>query len=374
LILLYRIEFDQARQGKISGSRNGIALNFPAQSVTALRFLILFCFLSVNVFSQTLGGNAAYQFLKLPASPLATAAGGVNVSYKTKEVSLAALNPALLSPDLSSQLNASFNAFLGGVNTYSLTGAHHVKKWNTTLAGHIYFVDYGSIPVTDAAGNSNGDFRPRDYVIQLSAARKYLERWTYGATVKWIQSSYQQYRSSAAAVDFGVLYHDSARNFSASFVAKNMGFQVSSFANEKEELPFDLQVGITKRLAKAPFGFSLTAQHLHRLNIQYNDTVFNNENRLRSPSSFNRIFNHFILATHIYLGQTLEATIGYNHLRRSELTVQNAPNGLTGFSAGLRLKFNKLQIVYARSSYQRGISFNQIGITAQLDQFGGLGK
>lgn len=359
---------------KISGSPNGIALNFPLQSVTALRFLFLLCLLSVKGFSQTLGGNTAYQFLKLSASPLATAAGGTNISYKTNEVSLTAGNPALLSANLSSQLNASFNAFLGGVNTYSLTGAHYVENWNTTIGGHVYYVDYGSIPMTDAAGNTNGNFRPTDYVVQLSAAKQYLERWTYGGTVKWIQSSYQQYRSSAAAVDVGVVYVDSARKFSASLVAKNMGFQISSFSNEKEDLPFDLQVGITKRLQKAPFGFSLTAQHLHRFNIQYNDTLFNNENGFRSPSSFNRIFNHFIIATHIYVGQNLEATVGYNHLRRSELSVQNAANGLAGFSAGLRLKFNKLQILYARSTYQRGISWNQIGISAQLNQFGGLGK
>jgi hypothetical protein len=330
--------------------------------------------LSVNAFSQTLGGNAAYQFLRLPASPLATAAGGINISAKTKEVSLTALNPALLSPDLSSQLNATFNAFLGGVHTYSLTGAHHVEKWNTTFSGHIYYVDYGSIPMSDAVGNTNGDFRPVDYVLQFSAAKNYLERWTYGVAIKWIQSTYQQYQSSAVAVDVGLVYDDSAGKFTASFVAKNMGFQIKSFTDEKEDLPFDLQVGITKRLSKAPFGFSLTAQHLHRLNIQYSDTLFSNENGFRSPSSFNKIFNHFILATHIYIGQNLEATVGYNHLRRSELSVQNAANGLTGFSAGLRLKFNKIQILYARSSYQKGISFNQIGITAQLNQFGGLGN
>ena len=336
------------------------------------RIFFISFLLAKAAFSQTLGGNAAYHFIKLPSSPVVTAAGGVNVSYRTPEVSVTANNPSLLHPELSSQLAVSFNAFLGGIKTLGLTGAHHADKLNTTFGGHVYYVDYGTLPATDAAGNVSGEFRPVDYVVQFSAARKYLEKWTYGGTLKFIHSSYRQYRSNAIAVDFGVLYFDSASNFSASFVAKNKGMQLKTYAREKEDLPFDLQVGITKRLAKAPFGFSFTAQNLHRFNLSYNDTTFNNENGFSSPSAFNRIFNHFVIASHIYLGQHLEATIGYNQLRRQELSVQNTANGLTGFSAGLRLTFNKLQILYARSTYQRGISFNQIGVTANLNKLTGL--
>jgi hypothetical protein len=302
-----------------------------------------------------------------------TAAGGMNTSYRQNEVSPAANNPALLHPALSTQINASFNAFLGAVRTYSLTGAYHSEKKNTTFGGHIYFVDYGSIPATDAAGNRSGDFRPRDFVLQVSAAKKYLEKWTYGGTLKFISSSYRQYSSSAIAVDFGVLFFDSVKNFSASLLVKNMGVQLTTYASEKEDLPFDLQIGITKKLSKAPFGFSLTAQQLHRFDISYNDTTFNNDNGYSYPSSFTKVFNHFVLATHIYLGDNLEATIGYNHLRRQELSITDGSNGLSGFSGGVRIKFSKLQILYARSTYQKGMGYNQIGITTQLNKLAGLG-
>ena len=78
--------------------------------------------------------------------------------------------------------------------------------------------------------------------------------------------------------------------------------------------------------------------------------------------------NHFVLATHIYIGNNLDATIGYNHLRRSELNIASAANGLNGFSMGLRIKFSKLQVMYARSNYQRNIAFNQFGLTVALNQ------
>ncbi len=280
----------------------------------------------------------------------------------------------MLNEALHSQVNVSFNRFLAGIKTYSTTAVTHHSASNTSFGGHIYFVDYGSIPQADAAGNVSGEFRPVDFLIQVGAGRRYLERWHYGMNFKFIQSSYQQFKSSALAFDVAVLYRDSANGFTASLLAKNMGFQLKTFTGEQEELPFDLQLGITKRLANAPFAFSVTAQQAHRFDLNYNDTVFNNENELSPGNGFvNKLTQHFVVASHIYLGKQLEATIGYNHLRRSELNAGSSGNGLNGFSMGLRANFRKLQILYARSNYQRNISFNQIGITVQLNQFFGAG-
>jgi hypothetical protein len=348
---------------------------FPPHAFPIRKILVLsFCFLRLFSFAQTLGGNATYNFLTLPSSPLLTAMGGANVSYNANDVSLAAANPALLQPAITTQLNASFNSFLAGIKNYSLSGAYHSERLNTTFGGHVYYVDYGAIPAADAAGNISGSFRPVDFVVQFSAAKKYLERWTYGVTLKFIQSSYAPYSSSAIAVDVGLLYTDSANQFTASVVAKNMGTQLKTYAGATEELPFDLQAGISKRLTKAPLAFSLTVHHLHRFAVTYNDVAFNNENDFSPPSSFDKVFNHFVLATHVYLGQNLEAIVGYNHLRRQELSTPGAANGLTGFSAGLHIKFSKLQIQLARASYQRGISFNQLGLTVALNKLSGLGK
>ena len=336
-----------------------------------MKFFSVIFFLS-NFFissSQTLGGAAAYNFLKLPSNSLLTAFGGVNTSYKTNEVGLTANNPSLLSSGVNGQLHTSFTSFLAGIKTYSMTGAYDYKNINTTLGGHIYFVDYGSIPQTDAAGNISGNFRPVDFVIQFSAAKQYLQKWNYGATLKFISSSYQQYKSNAVAFDIGVLYSDTSAGLSLSLLAKNMGFQLKSYTDEKEDLPFDLQIGVTKKLADAPFSFSVTAQHTHQFNILYNDTLYNSTNGFTAGiSSLNKLLTHFVVASNIYLGNNLEAILGYNHLRRTELNIGSDGNGLSGFSAGLRIKFQKLQILYARSNYQRNIGYNQLGLTLHLNK------
>lgn len=325
--------------------------------------------------SQTLGGNALYNFLKLPASALLSASGGVNVSYRTNEAGLATNNPALLGRETSGQLSLSFNGLPGGVQAYSLTGAGYSAKKDLALAGQVYFMDYGTVPQTDAAGNVSGTFHPVDFVVQGSASRSYLERWHFGASMKFIRSSYGIYRSSALAFDAGIHYRDSAHGFSAGLLARNMGAQLTTYASEREDLPFDFQIGITQRLKKAPLGFSFTAQHLQRFNLNYNDTTFNNENDFSSNTHFfGKLLNHVVVAAHVYLGANLEATFGYNRLRRSELNIGATGNGLTGFSFGLRGSFQKLQVLYARSSYQRNVAYNQLGLVLQLDQLFGLGK
>jgi hypothetical protein len=246
------------------------------------------------------------------------------------------------------------------------------------LWGLNYF-NYGNIRETDASGNILGNFRPVDWVMQVSASRSYMEKWNYGTTFKFIHSGYGLYRSSGIAMDVGVLYHDSSKLFSASVLAKNMGFQIKNYDYATaDDLPFDLQAGLTKRLENASFGFSITAHHLHQFDIRYNDTTFNNENGFANGSnkkiSLNNIFRHFVFATTIYAGDKVEFAAAYNYLRRQELNIGGAGNGLNGFSLGAGVLLGKMQIRYARAYYQNSTAYNQFGLSLKLNEYFGLKK
>ena len=198
--------------------------------------------------------------------------------------------------------------------------------------------------------------------------------------MKFINSNYGLYRSNGIATDASVLYNDTARLFSASVLARNMGFQLKKYDGATaDDLPFDLELGITKRLLHAPFGFSITAHHLHQFDIRYNDTLFNNDNDLNPGDNdkkfvFDKIFQHFVIASQIYIGDHLEVSLGYNHLRRQELNINNGGNGLNGFSIGVGALFNKIQIRYARAYYQNNTAYDQFGLNIQLNKYFGLGK
>lgn len=327
--------------------------------------------------SQTIGGSAVFNFLRLSNSPQVTALGGINISSPSDDIGLAFNNPALLTKEMHTQLHTVFNSFYAGVNAYHLSFAYRHEKLKTNFAWGLNYFDYGSISETDPSGNIFGSFNPKDWVMQISASRDYLQKWSYGGTIKYISSNYGIYRSNGIAVDAGVLYKDSANLISASIVAKNMGYQLKKYAGTKaDELPFDLQLGITKKLKEAPLSFSLTAQRLHQFDIRYNDTVFNSSNGINKNGSFtlDKIFRHFILAAQVYPAPQLEISAAYNHLRRQELNISNSTNGLNGFSMGIGLLVKKLQVRYARTYFQNNTAYNQFGINLKLNEYFGLGK
>jgi hypothetical protein len=343
-----------------------------------IRLTIFVIFIFTRLSSQTLGGNSVFNFLNVPHSPQLTALGGVNVSQPSNDIGLAFNNPALLRESMHAQLHTVFNSFYAGTSIYHVSLGYRHEKLKTNFIWGLHYFSYGNTSETDASGNILGSFRPTDWVMQVGASRSYLEKWNYGAAIKFISSNYGQYRSSGVAMDAGVVFRDSSRSLSAAILVKNLGFQIKTYyGTQKDDLPFDLQIGITKKLKHAPFGFSLTARKIHLGNIRYNDEAFNDENGFPNNNkgfTLGKLLDHLVIATSIYPGDHVEVTAGYNFLRRSDLNIGEAGNGLNGFSLGVGVLLGKWQIRYARAYYQSNTAYNQFGLNLKLNEFFGLGK
>jgi len=329
-------------------------------------FFLVVLVLSAN--SQTLGGNAVYNFLKSPYTAQAGALGGRNVSNFAADLGLFSENPALLKKEHHASVAASFNSIAPTVTALYGVGAIHHQKSNTTFGIGVVHLLYGQEQQTDASGNILGSFRAYDQSIAVTAARSYGNRWRYGATLKLMHSNYGSFTSVGLATDVGLSYHDEARKFQMGFAAKNMGVQLKTYGGIAEDLPFDLVIGMTKQLEKAPIRFSLTAQRIHQFNLLYNDTLFANENygSQERVGFAKKVFSHLVLGTEILLGDKVVVLAGYNLLRRNELKIRNIASGLTGFSYGMQLNLNRLHFFYARSHFQSSLSQHQITFSIRL--------
>jgi hypothetical protein len=336
--------------------------------------LLLFCIMIINrITAQTLGGNAVFHFVQQPNTAQLSALGGVNVSSIGAELGMAFQNPALLRPAMHGTINTSFNSFVAGIRNYSLTGGWRLENANTNLAIGTNYFDYGTLMQTDAAGQVLGTFRPVDYVVQVMASHQYKERFFYGATLKYIHSGYGPYRSSGVAVDVGLNYYDSVNQFQAGITVRNMGTQLQTYdgSNRKEELPFDIQAGITKRLANAPFQFSLTLHHLQAFNTYYNDTAFRaseGEPGYANNSFSQKLASHVVLGMEIFPHEKIMLMTGYNFQRRQDLNAYNLTSGLNGFSFGAGLLLKQLQVRYATGFYQTS-AFHQFSLSWKLGGF-----
>lgn len=333
-------------------------------------FLIIITLWTFTAGAQTLGGNAVFSFLNLPASARQAALGGYNITAGGNDLGMGFQQPALLRPSMHGQVATSMNAFLAGIQQYNMSSAWYLSKQDITIAGGIQYLQYGSITQTDASGNVLGSFRPQDYVVQMMASKSYKQYWWLGTTLKYVHSNYGVYRSSGMAADISVLFSDTANLLQAAFLVRNLGAQFNTYAPgaAKEEMPFDIQLGITKKLAQAPLQFSLTAHQLQRFNIFYNDPAFNEADGNAAKPSFGRkLMSHLILSAQFFPGDKLEINTGYNFLRRNDLNVFNTSNGLNGFTMGVGLFLKRLHIRYATGFYQRN-TFHQFSIN--LDRGG----
>jgi hypothetical protein len=338
-------------------------------------YLLLLLMYMQPITAQVLGGKNVFSFLDLPVAPQLAALGNVNVSQQNKDIALSALNPALLRESMHQHLAMNYTNYFADVQYAHCLYGYYSGRLKATFAGSVQYVDYGTVTQTDAAGNVQGSFKPRDLAVQVTMSKQYLERWHYGITLQYIQSGYQQYKSKGLGVNIGLTYQDTVNKWQAGLVAKNMGVQLKTYtAGNKEPLPFDLQVGISKKIEHLQL--SATLHHIYQFDVRYADPKFeegtiisNGDTTSAGNKTADKIFRHFVLAAQWEIGRYVELTAGYNHLRRQELAAPQQ-KGLSGFSGGVGIITRKLQLRYTRSWYQRSAALNQLGINVPLIEWG----
>ena len=314
---------------------------------------ILLCVLSFQSRAQTTAGNSVFSFLQFPYSAKATALGGINISTKN-DLGLAMFNPALLQSTMDGEIQVSIKPYFAAIQQYDFSGAHYVAKKNLMLGWGIHYLDYGTIPMTDVIGNEQGSFHPNDYAVQFSAASSYIENFQIGATLKLIQSNYGIYKSNGVAMDIGLVYSGPNELTNVSMLIKNIGVQTKSYVRN-ESLPFNVILGVTKKLENAPIQFSITAERLSVWNNLYYDSTFSLLEGSKQPGKLQNVFNHLVLAGAFYLNNQVSINLGYNFMRRYELNVDNQQNGMNGFSAGLGLSLSRTKIQYGNAYFQRNL-------------------
>ncbi len=343
---------------------------------------ILFLFLSAIAVSAgaQVGGESIFRFLRLPNSARLTAIGGVNISSADADATLAAYNPASLSSSMHQSLSFNHQFYFAGLQNGYFNYAHHFARSGWTAHAGFQYLQYGEFKRTDEFDQELGTFRSGDYAALLGASKNLYERLRLGVNLKFINSSLDAYTASALAADLGASYEIEEQKLSIGLVIQNLGFALSSFREgDRESMPYDVQLGLSKRLNHAPFRFSVTAHHLHRWNLLY-DNPESEEKSLfigDAPPVENpfarfadNLFRHLVFGAELYVGkkENIRLRVGYNHFRRKELTVLNF-RSLAGFSAGFGLHIKQFRVDYGFGTYHLAGSAHHLSISTNLQRF-----
>ncbi len=214
-------------------------------------FSLLLFLVPFQILAQK-GGESTYSFLGLTNAAKVAALGGELVSLMDDDINLIFHNPSLLTPQMHNHLNLNYVNYFAGVNYGYASYAYHREGIGNFAAG-IHYVNYGTFDRTDELGQSLGTFRASEYALNLFYSRSIIDTFlTAGVNLKPLYSSLENYSSLGIAMDAGITYHHPRTLTTVALVVKNLGTQFTTYAGEREKVPFELQAGITQGLAHAP--------------------------------------------------------------------------------------------------------------------------
>jgi len=292
-------------------------------------FLMMLGTLLVHAQSES---QTEYNFLRLPVSARAAALGGDNITVIEDDEALIFHNPALLASVNDKTINLNYMNYMSGANMASASFNRIVRE-RASWAVSAQYVDYGKIKEVDENNVQTGEFSAKDLSLAGYFSYMLTNRLTGGISARLITSYLGDYNSIGFGVDLGLNYYDADREWSLGVVLKNLGGQLKAYHDSFERMPFDIQMGVTKRFTGTPFRLHATLVDLNHLDYKF--------------------LNHFVVGADVLLTESFWIGGGYNFRRADEMKITSANGGSShgaglSFGAGLNLERFKLNLAYGK--------------------------
>ena len=298
--------------------------------------LLLLCQLSTLISQlstlKAQESQTAYNFLRLPVSAHVAALGGENITITDDDATLIFHNPSLINGVSDRTINLNYMTYMEGAKTASaafVKGIGDRGTWGVTGQ----YMDYGTMRQTTANNEDLGNFSARDIALGGTFAYALTNTISGGITAKIVSSHIAGYSSLAVGFDLGLNYLNESGDLSISAVAKNLGGQVKAYEDTFDPIPFDLQLGISKRLGNAPLRFSATLSRL----TDWDEALG----------------RHLAIGADILLTEQIYIAAGYNFRRASQMKISDDDGSSShgaglSIGAGLSLERFKLNIAYGK--------------------------
>lgn len=333
---------------------------------------------ATSVLAQPLGGQRVFSFLDLPTHARVAALGGQVATATRPDGAYHLNNPALTDSIEHNELSISLMPYLAAAKYYTLQYGLPIKSKGKWAAG-LQYLSYGQFDLTDPAGNSLGTFTANDYALSLTHART-EGNFTLGATIKAVGSGIELYSAFGVLGDFGGLWRHPKKELTFGLVAKNVGYLIKNYGSTDAELPFDLQAGVTLKPRYAPIRLTITAHHLQRFDISYNDPNLNvrydlNGNPIpQTVSVTEKVARHLSFGAELLISRNVHLLFGYNHQKRAEGKLSATGIGspaftTTGISFGASVQARGFQLTYGRFSSVPTAGTSQLSVCIDLERF-----
>jgi hypothetical protein len=269
-------------------------------------------------------GTSSFSFLNIPTGARAAAMGQAFTSVPN-DIQGLVYNPACLATMAASQASFEHLSYVSDVVEEGIVAGHAGRDEGVSWGFLANYLHVGDVERTVATSLPTGDgftetgsFSTYGMVLGASAAAPlFIEGFSAGSTVKFLRESLGDASSNGAAIDLGVVYQGNVeRSWNLGASLQNVGF-ASKFADAAVKLPITLRVGASGQ----PFSQWLFSTDF----VKRNDT--GGEINVGAEVTPKRFFS---------------MRVGYRYaLTNPDL------GGLSNFSAGIGLRFNRTSLDYA---------------------------
>ena len=273
-------------------------------------------------------GKSTFDFLQLPTSVRAATLGGTNVSVIENDLSLIFQNPAFLGQEMDLTFSAGYLSYIADISMGNIAFAKALGERSAWGVGFIYS-NYGKMLETTEDNVILGDLKAADICGNVFFSRDLSEKIRGGVTAKFVYSNYAYNTAIGLGVDLGLSYYNADKNLSVGLVGKNLGRQIKAYETELANLPWEIQFGISQKLAHAPIRYSITGVRLNQ---------WKSYNLQREKDAFaTTLVKHLVFGVEFLLSDNFWFGVGYNTKRAADLHLSEG-NNFSGFSIGAGLK------------------------------------
>ena len=326
----------------------------------SLLFLLLSLMAAV---AQT--GDEVFTFLRYPSSARINAMGGKNVSIVERDPSLIFSNPALLGAEMDKMVNLNYLNYFSDINVGSALFTKGLKNEKAAWGIGATFMSQGTLRGMNEEGIETGDFSAKDISLNGFISYNLSERWRGGASLLFLYSGIGDYTSIGLAFDAGLSYFDVEKEFSFGVVLKNIGAQLKTYADHRQKMPWDIQLGMTKQLGNTPIRLSLTALYLNKWKLNYRDgseLIITNDNFMKT------LMKHLVFGVDYVPSDNFWLAIGYNPKNGMDMKL-NGGNALAGFTGGAGVRIKMFEVGASVAKYHPSALSVMVSISATLSDF-----
>ena len=336
-----------------------------------MRKIIAFIFLiSLSSYSQV-GGESIYVFLNLTGSARQAALGGETLTL-IDDVNQPLWNPSVINEKLSGDLSLNYLNYLADLSYTSISYAYMINKKFGTIQSGITYLNYGKFVGADENGIENGNFKAYDLALSMGYSYKFINsNFVVGANIKFINSVIDNYSSFGVGADIGILFNDEMKPYIFTIVLRNVGYQVTLFDEDRENLPVQIDLGASYKLRNVPMTWYFTLDNLQKWDLSSpnpsnSETDIDGNETDENISFVKNSLRHFIIGVEIFTKGSFNLRLGYNFRRSKELQLIDKRT-FAGFTAGFGIKLKKFKFNYAFSKFHPASNASTFSLLINLN-------